>query len=180
MIILGIDPGSRKAGYALIEKEGRRLKLLHSGTLRYDSEEEFLYRLGTIFDSLTAVCETHRPQEVAFESLIYVKSVTALAKLAQARGAMVAACLKTSKAKLFEYSPNLVKSTVAGHGHAPKEGVNKALQLLYGKLDLKSLDESDALAVATCHALLGGKPAVTAGRGRSLSQVFKNYGKEKS
>lgn len=179
MIILGIDPGSRKTGYAIIEKKGRQLKLLSSGVLRYDKEKEFLQRLGTIYQTIEEICQKYTPEEIAFESLIYVKSVTSLAKLAQARGAMVAACMGYGQARLFEYSPNLVKSSVSGHGHAKKEGVEKALGLIYGKVDFLTHDESDALAVATCHALNGGQQIKGSGA-RTLSVVFKNYQKEVS
>jgi crossover junction endodeoxyribonuclease RuvC len=175
MIIMGIDPGSRKAGYAIITKQGRKLEYLHSGVLRYEQEKEFISRLGTIYRSIGELCKQYQPQEIAFESLIYVKSVTSLAKLAQARGAMIAACSEFSETKLFEYAPNLIKSTVTGHGHSSKEGTGKVLELLYGKLEFASHDESDALAIATCHALNGGLNKAPPSKGRSLSQVFKNY-----
>jgi crossover junction endodeoxyribonuclease RuvC len=55
--------------------------------------------------------------------------------------------------KVFEYSPNLVKSSVTGHGHADKATVEKAVQMMFGKIAFKSADESDALAIAVCHAL---------------------------
>ena len=153
MRILGIDPGSRKAGYAVIELNGRKFTYIDSGVMRYDQVKEFMDRLGLVYDSCLDLVENYGPSEVAIESLIYVKSVTALAKLAQARGAMIAAFMKTHQEKVFEYSPNLVKSSVSGHGHASKEGVNKALSLIFGQKVYKTHDESDALAVAVCHAL---------------------------
>lgn len=182
---MGIDPGSRSAGYAFIECQGKKFRYLSSGVLKYDKVEEFLDRLPLIYDGFRDLIETHKPAEIALESLIYVKSVTSLAKLAQARGAMVAACLKESKGKIFEYSPNLVKSTVSGHGHATKESVEKSLAWLLGARDYKTLDESDALAVALCHALLRGSSSNLAvdekaakvtktSKGSSLKQAFKH------
>ena len=136
MIILGIDPGSRKAGFGLIELEGRKIKYLESGVLRYDCKADFLDRLGNIYKSCEELQLRYRPDEIAIESLIYVKSITSLAKLAQARGAMVAAFMSTHTKKVFEYSPNLVKATVTGHGHAKKESVDKALRMiLKGQID---------------------------------------------
>jgi crossover junction endodeoxyribonuclease RuvC len=180
MRILGIDPGSRKAGYALIEASGRKFTYLDSGVLRYDNIDEFLDRLGVIYESCDKLIQEYSPDEIAIESLIYVKSVTSLAKLAQARGAMIAAFAKTHCGKVVEYSPNLIKSSVTGHGHATKESVDKALSLIFGKKDFRTHDESDALAIALCHALNRGGPknklpAKGAKRGgRTLREVFAN------
>ena len=153
MKILGIDPGSRKAGYALIEVQGKKISYITSGVMRYDNVDEFIDRLGLIYRSCDELCEKFTPDEVSIEALIYVKSVEALSKLAQARGAMVAAFMRTMQGKVFEYSPNLVKSSVTGHGHASKEAVDKALNMMFGKIVFKTADESDALAIAICHAL---------------------------
>lgn len=153
MKILGIDPGSRKTGWALIEVDGKKIKYLSSGVLRFDKVEEFLERLGIIYNECMNLDEKFQPNEIAFESLIYVKSVEALSKLAQARGAMIAAFMKNHTGLVYEYSPNLIKSSVTGFGHANKESVDKAMQLMFGKISFKTADESDALAIAVCHAL---------------------------
>lgn len=153
MIILGIDPGSRKAGYGLVKVEGRKISYVASGVLRYDHVDEFIERLGIIYQSCEEILLKYEPVEISVEALIYVKSVEALSKLAQARGAMVAAFSKTHRGRVFEYSPNTVKSSVTGHGHASKEAVDKALGMMFGKINYKTADESDALAIAVCHAL---------------------------
>lgn len=153
MIILGIDPGSRKAGYALIEVQGRKISYLTSGALKYDQVDQFIDRLGLIYQSCEEILKKYQPDEVSIESLIYVKSIEALSKLAQARGAMIAAFTRTHRGKVFEYAPNLIKVSVTGHGHASKEAVDKALGLMFGKINFKTADESDALAIAVCHAL---------------------------
>ena len=154
MKILGIDPGSRKAGFSLIEVHPKKkITYLTSGILKYDHIELFLERLGVIYSSCEELVERFSPDEISIESLIYVKSVESLSKLAQARGAMVAAFSKTMRGKIFEYFPNLVKSSVAGHGHADKESIDKAMTLIFGRLNFQSSDESDSLAIAVCHAL---------------------------
>jgi crossover junction endodeoxyribonuclease RuvC len=153
MIILGIDPGSRKAGFALIEVQGKKISYLTSGALKYDETDEFIDRLGLIYQSCEDILKKYQPDEISLEALIYVKSVEALSKLAQARGAMIAAFSHSHKGKIFEYAPNLVKVSVTGHGHAGKEAVDKTLGLMFGKINFKTSDESDALAIAVCHAL---------------------------
>ncbi len=153
MRILGIDPGSRKTGWAIVEVDGRKIKYVASGILKFEHLNNFLDRLGYIYKSCDELQKEFLPDEVAIESLIYVKSVEALSKLAQARGAIIAALMKDRMEKITEYSPNLIKSSITGHGHADKLAVEKSLTLMFGKLKFKSSDESDALAIAVCHAL---------------------------
>ena len=157
MIILGIDPGSRKAGYALIECEGRKFKYIDSGTLMLEKEGEFFARLKKAYEESLELVSKYHPDEIALESLIYVKSPTALIKLAQTRGAMLSAFLQTHQNKIYEYPPNSVKMSVSGHGHADKESMQKTLQMIFGKnTEFKTFDESDALAIAVCHGLNRG------------------------
>jgi crossover junction endodeoxyribonuclease RuvC len=153
VIILGIDPGSRKAGYALVEVNGKKISYLASGALKYDHVDIFIDRLGLIYQSCEDILKKYQPEEVSIESLIYVKSIESLSKLAQARGAMIAAFSKTHKGKIYEYAPTLVKMSVTGHGHSTKDGVDRALGMMFGKINFKTSDESDALAIAVCHAL---------------------------
>jgi crossover junction endodeoxyribonuclease RuvC len=180
MIILGIDPGSRKAGYGLLELVGRKINYIDSGTLAYDKEKDFLSRLGIIHNSCLELVEKYNPDEISFESLIYVKSVTSLAKLAQARGAMISAFMQTHVGRVHEYSPNLIKSTVSGHGHANKESIEKSMKLIFGRaLEFKTHDESDGVAIALTHALLKGHNKGKATRpsgGSSLRNAFKHLG----
>lgn len=153
-VILAIDPGSRKTGYAVIEQSGRKLHYISSGVLDVYQGKEFLDRLEAIPKIIRDLVMKYAPDEIAFESLIYVKSPTALMKLAQTRGAMIASFGQTHSGRISEYSPNLIKQTITGHGHAEKESVEKAVRMILGiSHELKSHDESDALATAICHAL---------------------------
>jgi crossover junction endodeoxyribonuclease RuvC len=160
LIVLAIDPGSVVAGYALLQKEGRKIHYLASGILKFDSSAEFLHRVKDIYEQTLGLIEKHRPDEVALESLIFVKSPQALIKLAQSRGTMLAALSQDYHQKIYEYSPNLVKSTVAGHGHADKEGIQKVLLQYLGLSNFKTHDESDAVAIALCHLLNRGTLAM--------------------
>jgi crossover junction endodeoxyribonuclease RuvC len=153
LIVLAIDPGSVTAGYALLKKEGRKISYLASGILKFDGKKGFLHRLKDIFEKTEELLANFSPDEIALESLIYVKSPDALMKLAQSRGTMLAALSKKYHEKIYEYSPNLVKSTVTGHGHADKEGIQKFLKQYLGVSDFKTHDESDACAIALCHLL---------------------------
>lgn len=187
MIVLAIDPGSVTAGYAILQKEGKKMKYLASGILKFGGQDVFLDRVKSIFDQTLVLLEKYQPDEVALESLIFVKSPTALIKLAQSRGAMLAAISQNYHQKIFEYSPNLVKQTVTGHGHADKEGVQKFIGHLLGISEFKTHDESDALAIAICHLLTRGtstlildKPTKAKKMGNNLASALAHKIKEPS
>lgn len=170
---MGIDPGSIKTGYALLKVRGRKMSLVESGTLTFNAKTPFLNRLTEIKQKLAKLVKEFKPDELALESLIFVKDPRALMKLAQTRGVIISEVCEHCEDHIFEYSPNLVKSTVTGHGHANKESVQKAVQMMTGVQDFSSHDESDAIAVALCHALNRQSSSTVvgsnkAGRARSL------------
>ena len=153
MIILGIDPSSRLTGFGVIEECGNSLKYIDSGTLRFNEKIEFLDRFSDYYSEMKRLVEKYRPDEVAFEALIFRKNPSSLIKLAQTRGAMICAFSETHKGKIFEYAPNLVKSSPSGHGHASKLGVQKVLNMLLGNQKYETEDASDAVAIAVTHSL---------------------------
>jgi crossover junction endodeoxyribonuclease RuvC len=152
-LVLGIDPGSIVTGWALLKSEGKKVHYISSGILKFNKDALFLDRLSEIKKQSEKLIAELKPSEIALESLIYVKSPTALIKLAQARGMILSAMVEKYEGKIFEYSPNLVKSSAVGHGHADKDGVKKVLDMMFGKQDYSTHDESDAVAVALCHIL---------------------------
>ena len=157
MKILGIDPGSLKTGYAVIEEKDKKLTCLASGVIRLNTEQDFNDRLRMVSLCVTDIIGVHQPDEVALESLIFVKNPNSLIKLAQTRGAILSAVAVTHSRRIFEYSPNYIKSAASGHGHSGKLGVQKMLNLVFGQRDFITDDESDALAVAFCHLLNRGR-----------------------
>ncbi len=175
--ILAIDPGSRKTGFAIIEVKGKKFTYIDSGVIDFYQGKEFLERLGDIHRMTQELVVKYQPDEVAIESLIYVKSHTALIKLSQARGAMLGALVDALPGKIYEYSPNLIKQMSTGHGHATKERMQKSLQLVFGVREFSGHDESDALAVALCHGLQRSSAQQTIakkGRSRALSSQLKH------
>ena len=81
MVILGIDPGSRSAGFGLVRQDGKKIILLASGVMRYDFAGNFVDRLAEIYNSCNELRDKYIPDEIAIESLIYVKSVSSLAQV---------------------------------------------------------------------------------------------------
>lgn len=179
MLVLGIDPGSINTGWALLESSGNRVRYVKSGVLKFDNKIKFLQRLIQIQYEVDALIHKLNPDEISLESLIYVKSPTALIKLAQTRGIILSTFISKYKNKVFEYSPNLVKSTAVGHGHADKESVQKFLDVLIGKREYQTHDESDAVAIALCHIMnrnkanIGSVKRVGKGLAASLSHKLK-------
>jgi crossover junction endodeoxyribonuclease RuvC len=155
LIILGLDPGSNKTGFGLIEKKGKSFNYIDSGVIFLCKEENFYLKLLKLKHSISALLLDFKPDCVAMESLIYVKSPTALIKLSQARGVILAMLVDQYHRHFFEYSPNLIKQVVTGHGHADKAAIQKMLQTILKLDQFASDDESDALAVALCHGMLG-------------------------
>lgn len=153
MIVLGIDPGSITSGWALLKIEGNKTVYLKSGILSFDKKTNFLERTSEIKYKFEKLIKDLSPDEISLESLIYVKSPTALIKLAQTRGIILSVITEKYTNRIFEYSPNFVKSTAVGHGHATKESVKKFLDMVLGKVDYQTHDESDAVAIALCHIL---------------------------
>ena len=162
MLVLGIDPGSVISGWALLKVNGNKVTYIKSGILSFNKNELFLDRTKEIKEKFEILINKLQPDEISLESLIYVKSPTALIKLAQTRGIILSTIASKYTGKIFEYSPNLVKSTAVGHGHADKESVQKFLDMVLGKINYKSHDESDAAAIALCHILNRGSGQTSA------------------
>lgn len=148
--VLGIDPGSRVTGYGLIETDGRRSRHLHSGCIRTVSND-FATRLGEIFRGVQAVLLEWQPQEVAVEQVFMSRNAASALKLGQARGAAISAIV-TLDLPVFEYTPATVKQGLVGNGRAEKEQVQHMVRVILGLQGSMALDESDALALALCHA----------------------------
>tara|TARA_Y100000768_G_scaffold386591_1_gene375373 strand:- start:7687 stop:8232 length:546 start_codon:yes stop_codon:yes gene_type:complete len=172
LITLGIDPGSLTTGWALLETKGNKTQYLSSGVLKFDGKKPFLQRITEIKMKVGEFINSVDADQVAMESLIFVKSPTSLIKLSQTRGIILACLIEKFEDNIFEYSPNLVKSTAVGHGHANKESVAKFLDMVLGKVNYKTHDESDAAAIALCHILNRGKVVANkkSSSSRSLSQ----------
>ena len=162
MRILGIDPGSRVTGFGLIESDGRRSRYLDSGCIR-TRDGEFSARLGQIFSGVSALVTDHRPTEVAVEQVFMAKNAASALKLGQARGAAIVA-LVDAGLPVFEYSPRSVKQALVGTGGAEKEQVQHMVRMILAIRHDLSLDASDALAVALCHAHTRGNAQRMQGR----------------
>jgi crossover junction endodeoxyribonuclease RuvC len=150
-LILGVDPGSRKTGYGIINVNGSQHDYVTSGVIRLPTDRELPERLKVIFDNLTEIIETHCPQQVAVEQVFMSNNPGSALKLGQARGAAIVACV-TQNMEVAEYSARQIKQAVVGTGAATKEQVQHMVKTLLRLPAMPQEDAADALAAAICHA----------------------------
>ena len=149
--ILGIDPGSVTTGVAMIEKQGRDYVCLHLQSLKLGQHASFHQRLGEVFSRVSGLIETYQPHEFAIEQIFMFRSPESSLKLAQARGAAIAAAV-VKGLPVAEYMPAEVKKAVVGTGRADKVQVQHMVKRLLSLADDPPADGADAAAVALCHA----------------------------
>ena len=149
--VLGIDCGSAKTGYGVIDVKGRVAQVVASGVILVSARLSFPDRLKKIGDELRRLIETHSPDAVAVEEVFYSVNVKSALKLGQVRG--VALFMAADAAlPVHEYSPLQIKASVVGYGRADKNQVQQMVKVLLGLKELPPEDAADALAVALCHA----------------------------
>lgn len=146
-IIIGIDPGSRRTGFGVIQVSGNRHIYLASGCLDVASYPA-CERLRHIFTGVQQIIDTYQPQEAAVEQVFMHENPGSALKLGQARGAAIVAL----SIPIAEYSARQVKKSVVGHGAANKEQVQFMVQRLLNLRQSLQPDAADALALAICHA----------------------------
>jgi len=147
MIILGIDPGSRRIGFGLIRKEKGLLEMIDAGILKIKSKND-LDAIVEIKNQLSRIISEYAPALMAIEKLYFVKNQKTALAVAQSRGVII--FVATEKGlPIKEFSPNEIKAGLTGYGLADKKAVAKMVKLILKKPDLKILDDAtDALAVA--------------------------------
>jgi crossover junction endodeoxyribonuclease RuvC len=152
--VLGVDCGTRRTGYGVVESDGSSHKLVAAGAISTAVKDPFEKRLKQISDGLRDVIRCCAPDTAAVEQVFYAENARTALKLAHVRGVALLAIAEAGL-ELGEYSALEVKISVVGYGQADKRQVQLMVRSLLG-LDsgLESEDASDALAVAICHATL--------------------------
>jgi crossover junction endodeoxyribonuclease RuvC len=157
-VIIGIDPGSRVTGYGLVEKRGSGIVYIGSGVIKLRASDPMPERLASIKRGLDEVLSEYRPGAMAVEDIFVSKNPKSALKLGQARGVVILAAAEAG-IEVFEYAPREVKASVTGTGSAHKSQVGAMIvRLLRTDHEPACEDETDALAVAFCHALRSGSP----------------------
>ena len=151
MIIFGVDPGTAKMGFGVIEYE-HDSRLIAHGVLETPAKTPMPCRLRTLYELVCALLDAHTPAVLAIEQLFFARNVTTAISVGQARGVvLLAAALRDIPVQ--EYTPSEIKQSIVGYGKADKTQIQEMVRML---LNLDAIpqpdDAADALAVAICHA----------------------------
>ena len=152
MVILGVDPGTNITGYGLIEYTNNKFRRISHGVIRLPSKKSLSQKLEIIYNELDKLLKTYKPDEFVIETAFYGKNVQSVLKIGYARGVSILAAVH-NKVPTNEYSPREIKKAVVGKGAASKQQVNYMVTTILNSKKIKfKPDESDALAIALCHA----------------------------
>ncbi len=152
MRILGVDPGTITTGYGIIDFDRDEIIYVTSGIIQIPPTKEFGPRLQKIYDELLKIIKKYKPEEFALETAFYGKNVQSALKIGYARGVSLLVAVH-NKLQVKEYSPREIKKSIVGKGSSSKEQVQYMIKKLCSLKKTKmKFDESDAIAVAICHA----------------------------
>lgn len=156
MRILGIDPGYAIVGYGVVNVENGRYFPLEYGAITTRAGDDFGLRLKEIYEGMTELLDTFRPQAAAVEKLYFTNNKTTGIGVAEARG-VILLTLAQAGVPLYEYTPMQVKQAVTGYGKALKPQVQEMTRKLLRLNEIpKPDDTADALAMAICHGQAAG------------------------
>ncbi len=151
MRILGIDCGTERTGYGIIDTDGREHRLVTAGVIRTQVCDPLETRLLEIAHGLRELIRTHRPSSAAVEQVFHAANPKTALKLAHVRGVALLVAAEAGLS-LGEYSPLEIKTSVVGYGRAEKQQVQMMIGSLLALGQPLAEDAADALAVAICHA----------------------------
>ena len=149
--ILGVDPGLRRTGWGVVVQSGVKLSYAACGVIAAPTDGPLAERLAAIVRGLGEVIRAHGPHEAAVEKTFVNANPASALMLGQARGAALIAPAMEGIV-VAEYSPNDVKKSVVGAGHADKAQIQAMIGVLLPAAKPASADAADALAIAICHA----------------------------
>lgn len=152
MRILGIDPGVAIVGYGVIEYNQNQFKVIDYGKITTPAHTPLPKRLKLVYDGMTQLIETFKPDVVAMEELFFNTNVTTAIAVGHARGVLVLGA-ENAGVPVSEYTPLQIKQAVTGYGRADKNQVQQMVKMFLNLTEVpKPDDTADALAVAICHA----------------------------
>lgn len=150
VIVLGVDPGTRRLGWGVVARDGNRLRHVGHGVLVLPADRPLAERLALLEEGLSEVIDRFHPQASSVESIFFNKDAQAAAKLGHARGVVLLCCAR-SGVSVAEYAPARVKRTVTGHGAADKRQVALLVRAMLSLDAPPPSDAADALALALTH-----------------------------
>lgn len=153
--VIGIDPGSRKTGYGIIEISNSGIAYVASGNISV-ADQVFPRRLGVIYSEILELIVAYGVREMSIEEVFVAKNPNSALKLGQARGVAIAAGV-AKDLEIFEYAARQVKKTIVGKGGASKSQIQHMVRVLLNLPGAPQADAADGLALALCHAHISSK-----------------------
>lgn len=151
-VIMGIDPGSRVAGFGVIQCEGAELRHLVHGAIKLSVSKPLPQRLCELGSALAGLYERYQPEVTVIESIFLGQNVSSAFQLGHARGVCLYHAAQANSV-VREYAPRAVKKGITGNGNAEKSQVRLVLQAQLRLQELhEPMDATDALALAVYHA----------------------------
>ncbi len=155
--VLGVDPGTLRAGWGVVERRGQKLEFRAAGTIIPKGFHSLHERLRVIHTGVVEVIARWRPHVLSLEKAFMAYNVQSAFRLGEARGVVLLAASQAGL-RITEYNPTEIKTAVAGYGRAGKQQVQEAVLALLGNgknTEMRdfptSRDATDALAAAICH-----------------------------
>jgi crossover junction endodeoxyribonuclease RuvC len=148
--VLGLDPGSIKTGWGVVERNGNGARGIAAGVIRVPEKSELAERLHRIFVGVRAVIGEYKPEAIAVEDIFFAKYPQAALMLGHERGVALLAAAEVGL-RVSAYPPSVVKRSIVGSGRAEKAQVAMLVGAVLGLSALPAEDATDALAVALTH-----------------------------
>ncbi len=154
MIVLGVDPGTARTGYGVVERTGAGpYRLVECGVIRPPARADLARKLDAIFTELEALITRHRPDALAVENVFMANNARSALVLGHARGVILLAGARAGVA-VAEYAPRQIKSAVVGAGSATKVQIQQmVMRLLRLKSAPEPTDAADGVAIALTHCM---------------------------
>lgn len=154
MRIIGIDPGTGILGFGVIDSNRGKYVLVDAGVITTPAHTPLDVRLEDIYDNLTEIIQTTKPDVMSIEHLFFARNVTTAMSVSHARGVAMLAGRK-ARLPIAEYTPMQIKQTVTGYGKANKKQVQEMVRIQLGLAEVPKPDDcADALGAAITHALM--------------------------
>ena len=155
MIILGIDPGLARMGFAVVEQKNKHTFVpITYGCLETSKGQKEEDRLSDLYQKLCEIFDTYTIERVAIEQLVFASNQTTAFEVSQARGLVYLICGQRH-IPIESFSPTQIKLTVVGYGRAEKQQVQLMVKTIYNLKQIPKLDDTaDALAIAYTGAVL--------------------------
>lgn len=150
MRIIGVDPSLRSTGYAIVEGDRKKQKVIEFGLIKTRSSESLEDSLKHIAASIEKIVREHTPDCLAIENIFTARNSRVALQLGHVRGVVILVCTNCGL-ETFPYAATRIKETVAGYGRASKEQVQHMVTRTLGLTETPPTDAADALAAALTH-----------------------------